>query len=302
MSLRVFAFLFLGMAVFGSATPISKLVADAFPTFVGAGLRVLLGAVVLLPFVLRDGLKLQSLTRRDVVLVLVIALVGMFGFSVFMVYGMRLVSGVAGSIVMSTTPAVTAVAAFIFLREQFGWRKAAAAALAVLGVLLLNVLSSPEAEASGLTLVLGSLLVFAAVCCEATYTLLGKLATDNVTPLRLSFFAAAASLPLFAVLAALQAPNVDWPGVGIADWLAVAWWGAGTMALGSVLWYSGVEQVEGSIAAGFMGVMPVSALVLSYVVLGEPFLWEHFLGFAVVFVGVLLVAHAHANDEPAKTN
>ena len=40
--------------------------------------------------------------------------------------------------------------------------------------------------------------------------------------------------------------------------------------------------------------MPVSALVLSYVLLGEPFAWMHLLGFGVVFAGVLLMSWEHA--------
>jgi drug/metabolite transporter (DMT)-like permease len=76
----------------------------------------------------------------------------------------------------------------------------------------------------------------------------------------------------------------------------VLWWGVGTMALGSVLWYRGIARAAGGTAAGFMGVMPVSALVLSYALLGEPFRWPHLVGFAVVFAGVILVASAHARE------
>lgn len=72
------------------------------------------------------------------------------------------------------------------------------------------------------------------------------------------------------------------------------WWGAGTLGLGSALWYTGVAKAEASVAAGFMGVMPVSALVLSYLLLGEPFRWAHLAGFAIVFAGVLLIAREHA--------
>ncbi|MBL4678258.1 MAG: DMT family transporter [Mucilaginibacter sp.] len=66
-----------------------------------------------------------------------------------------------------------------------------------------------------------------------------------------------------------------------------------TIGLGSVLWYRGVGQVEGTVAASFMGVMPVSALVLSYLLLGEPFRWQHLAGFALVFCGVLLMISVH---------
>jgi drug/metabolite transporter (DMT)-like permease len=50
----------------------------------------------------------------------------------------------------------------------------------------------------------------------------------------------------------------------------------------------------GSIAAAFMGLMPVSALVLSYLLLGESFRWAHLAGFGVVFAGVLLMSWEHA--------
>jgi hypothetical protein len=43
--------LFLGMALFGSATPLSKLVTKAFPVFIAGGLRVFLAFLVLLPFI-----------------------------------------------------------------------------------------------------------------------------------------------------------------------------------------------------------------------------------------------------------
>lgn len=43
-----------------------------------------------------------------------------------------------------------------------------------------------------------------------------------------------------------------------------------------------------------MGVIPVSALVLSNVLLDEPFRWIHFLGFGIVLAGVAFIAIAHA--------
>ncbi len=75
--------------------------------------------------------------------------------------------------------------------------------------------------------------------------------------------------------------------------------GGNVLGLGSVLWYRGVRQVEGSTAAGFMGVMPVSALVLSYLLLGEAFVWTDLLGFAAVFAGVMFVARSHAKASDA---
>ncbi|HCJ44130.1 MAG TPA: hypothetical protein DHV58_08965 [Erythrobacter sp.] len=45
-----------------------------------------------------------------------------------------------------------------------------------------------------------------------------------------------------------------------------------------------------------MAVMPLSALVLSYVLLGESFRWSHLLGFGLVFAGLVLMIVEHAKS------
>lgn len=44
-----------------------------------------------------------------------------------------------------------------------------------------------------------------------------------------------------------------------------------------------------------MGVMPVSALVLSYILLGEAFQWIHLVGSGVVLAGLALVIRSGAS-------
>lgn len=283
-----------GMAVFGSATPVSKIVTQAMPVFIGSGLRVALGALVLAPFAARHLHQLRDFTRRDWLLVSLIALFGMFGFSALMLYGMKLVSGVTGAVVMSTTPAVTAAASMLFLKDRPTWRKLAAIALAVAGVLLLQLGQDGGGKQGGENAWLGAALVFGAVCCEAAYTLLGKVASERIDPILVAFLAAAISVPLFLPVAIWQWPGFDAAAIDARAWAAVAWYGAGTLALGSWLWYAGVAKAEGAVAAGFMGVMPASALVLSYILLGEEFRWLHLAGFGIVFAGVLLISWEHA--------
>ncbi|MEZ5670271.1 MAG: DMT family transporter [Alphaproteobacteria bacterium] len=290
------------MALFGSATPISKIVADALPTFVGSALRVAIGAAVILPFVIRELRGAPVIAGRTWLLLGGIAVFGMFGFSVLMLFGMRLVPGVVGAVLMSATPAVTALSTVLFLGDRLGGRTIAAVACAAVGVAVMHVGQLDGADAAAGPILLGSGLVLAAVCCEAAYTLLGKAAMRSLSPLVVTLLGAAMALPLFAVPAGLEVDEADFGALAWTDWLAVAWWGAGTLGLGSLLWYSGVAAVKGGTAAGFMGVMPVSALVLSYVLLGEPFRWLHLAGFAIVFVGVLLVAVEHRRAAAAASD
>jgi len=300
-----------GMILFGSATPVSKLVTDAMPVFIGSTLRVAVGALALAPLLLLYRGEIARLDRRDWLLTALIAFFGMFGFTVFMLAGMSLVSGVTGAVVMSTTPAVTAGVAILLLGESANWRKLAAIALAVGGVLLLYLGGGTAGGGSGgesggggplvqalrdlgAGTLLGGLLVFAAVCCEVAYTLLGQRVSRDANPLVVAFLAAALAIPLFLPLAAWEWPRFDAAAVPPGGWLAALWYGAGTLALGTWCWYSGIAKTEGTIAAAFMGLMPASALALSYLLLGERFQWIHLAGFGVVFTGVLLMSWEHA--------
>ncbi|WP_273147693.1 DMT family transporter [Oceanicaulis alexandrii] len=281
-----------GMAMFGSATPVSKIVTQAAPVFIASLFRVGLGAVFLAPLAWRRRETVRDIATGDWMRIGFIALFGMVGFSAFMLYGMRLASGVTGAVVMSTTPAVTAAASMVFLGDRSTWRKLVAIGCAVSGVLILQ-LGGSGAETGGS--LWGVVLVFAAVCCESAYTLLGKTLTKNMDPVLVAFLASALSIPLFVPLAVWQWPSFTPSDFDVGVWTALVWYGVGTLALGSWLWYAGVQKAEGATAAAFMGVMPVSALVLSYILLGEAFAWVHLAGFAVVFSGVMLMSWEHAS-------
>lgn len=281
------------MAFFGSATPISKLVVEALPVFVAGAIRVLLAFLVLLPFV-----KLSDIKRfkgKDAWLLVGIGLIGVVGFTAFLLYGMKHVSGVMGSIIMSATPMITAALSFLFFSDKFGWRKITALLLAVAGIVIMRLGSSGSAAQE--TAWWGVILVVLAILCEAAYTLLGKALSEDFEVVEIACFSALIGFIGFLPMAIWQFEPGQLQSLKLGDTSALIWYGIGTMGLGSVLWYKGVQEVSGSTAAGFMSVMPVSALVLSYWLLGESIQWIHLAGFALVFVGVVLVIRTHQKME-----
>lgn len=201
---------------------------------------------------------------------------------------MRHAPGSVAAVVMGTTPAVTAVGAYAFLGERFGASRLAAVALAVAGVVVVNV-GTHAAHGSGENIVLGSALVFGAVCCEASYSLMGKRLTAQLSPLTITATATIVATIVSPPPALWDATSIAWSDVTVRQWLAVAWWGAGSMALGSWLWFTGMEAVEGSVAAPFMGAMPLRALALSDVPLGEQPEWIHLVGLVLVLGGLSAV-------------
>ena len=285
------------MAIYGSSTPVSKIVTEGFPVYAGSFLRVLVGFLVLLPFLIKERDTLKSISKKDWMLLGVISVIGVFLFSIFMLEGMKRVSGVVGSIVMSTTPAVTALGAFLFYKESFGIRKILALALAVIGVVIINL--SHGMDDGGIstgTLIIGSAMIFGAVLGEVCFTLVGKKVTDNLNPILITGITCVISSLLFLPFALYQMTEIDFSTLDASNIAAVLWWGAGTLALGTVLWYSGIKLSKPGQAAIFMAVMPVSALVLSYVLLGEKFHWIHAVGFGIVLGSIFLATHKNKHQ------
>lgn len=287
-----------GMALFGSATPISKLVGEHFPIFTASLLRVVLGALTLLPFVIGDlRREISRMNSTDWINVAFIAIFGMVGFTVLLIYGMQFISGVAGSIIMAFTPALTALAAYVFMRSPMDWRKTLAVGLGVAGILVVNVYRGKFGAADNGAFYLGVTLVLGAIACEAAYTLLGKRATRRLPPILASLLACVISIPLFIALAVIDIGELQLAAIPPVAWLYLGWWGVGTLGAGSAFWYSGVKRASGTTAAGFMAIMPVSALLLSYFLLGEAFRPIHLLGIALVLASVGLMSWIHASGE-----
>ncbi len=280
------------MAIFGSGTPVSKIVGEGFPIYAGSFLRVLIGFIVLIPFLIAERKLIYHVSKKSWLLLGVISLVGVVLFSVFMLEGMKRVSGVAGSIVMSTTPAVTALGAFIFYKESFGIKKILALILAFAGVLIINL--SHGMDNSGVstgTLILGSAMIFGAVIGEVCFTLIGKKITEDLSPVLITGITCGMSIIMFLPMAFYELVSLNYTSISISSIIAMLWWGAGTMALGTIVWYSGIQEAKAGQAAIFMAVMPISALALSYLLLGEAFKWVHAFGFGIVLVSIFLATH-----------
>lgn len=93
-----------GMALFGSATPMSKIIGDAFPVFTASFARMVIASAVLAPIVWLTTARFTEMRRSDLWVMMGIAAAGMVGFTATMLFGMRLTTGVIGATIMSSTP------------------------------------------------------------------------------------------------------------------------------------------------------------------------------------------------------
>jgi drug/metabolite transporter (DMT)-like permease len=279
------------MAVFGSGIVVGKLVAASFPVVLAAGLTSAVALVVLGPMLLAEGWP--SPRRRDLAVIFLQALIGSVLWRVLLFEGLRRTSVVESGIISSTLPAAIGLVSFLFLRERLAFGAAVGIALSVVGVMVVNLVGAASgvagaAEAASSRL-LGNLLILGSVVCDAMFSIFGKVAAARVSPLAIATLVNLLGLLLFAPFALWELGRFDVLAVPLAGWAAVVYFGVAGSAIVFVLWMRGVARVPASTAGVFTAVMPISALALSYLFLGEPFAWPHLVGLGFVLAGIWLV-------------
>jgi len=92
----------------------------------------------------------------------------------------------------------------------------------------------------------------------------------------------------FLPFAVIEAVSFDFSGPGLLDWSYVLYYALIVTVLAFYLWYNGVTKVPASVSGIFTSVLPVSAVVLSGVILKEQFTLVHLTGIVFVIAGIFI--------------
>lgn len=259
------------MALMGANVPLSNLLIAAIPVEVLLMLRFVVASAVLAVLSRSEpGPPLAALTVRQWGEVVVLALAGSVLFTWFLLEGVRRTSGASAGIIMAALPAVVAVAG-LMLGERLRRGEGAMIALAVAGVGMIQVWGVGGAGGkSGISSeIAGNLLIACAVLCEATFVLVARRISTEVGPIRLSLAVALVSLLVCAPFGIGGVLRLDASTVSLGLWALLVWYAMTASVLCTVLWYRGVAHVERWAAGLATAAVPVTALAVSAVVLGE---------------------------------
>ncbi|BDQ34579.1 DMT family transporter [Pseudodesulfovibrio portus] len=278
----------LAMVLVGSSVVAGKIMVMELPVFLASGLRFILALAILVPVVLlREG-GLPRISRRSWLMMGVQSLCGSFLFTVFLLYGLTMTGPASAGIVTSTTPACMGIMAWLFLGDRPSRKTGLGIVLSVLGVAVINLVQSGGGVGSNP--VPGNLLVLGAVVFESLFLLIRKTVPEPLSPLAVSTIISLFGLLWFLPMGAVEALQTDFTAITATGWLVVAYYGAAVTVLAYVFWFAGITRVPPSTAGVFTAVMPVSALVLSALVLGEPIGWQQLTGCACVLGGIVLIS------------
>ncbi|GLS84431.1 DMT family transporter [Paraferrimonas haliotis] len=190
-------------------------------------------------------------------------------------------------------PILTAIVAYVFIKERLNRRGMLGFLLAMVGVIWLSLAGESDEHAPNP--LLGNLLELAAMLAAAIYAVCLKLLCQRYSALTLTALQALVGSLFFVPLALYSGGEWQLHRDGL---LAILYLGA-FVTLGAYLLYNyAISQIPLTQAVVYINLIPVFTLVLAFVLLGERLTPWQMLGAGLVLIGVVIAQPKKSTQQP----
>jgi drug/metabolite transporter (DMT)-like permease len=249
-------------------------------------LRFLIAALCLLAILLLSGENLR-VAREDVAAIILLSLIGHVGYQALFITGIALTTASNSSLLLSTTPLFVALLSIALRTERITPAIGAGIFLSFAGIALIVGMGSGDLSANIDTLP-GNLLTLGAAICWTLNTLISKPLLNRYSPLKLTTVTIMIATPCLFVLGSADLLHQQWAGVSAHGWLGVIFSALFANGVAYVLWNLSVQKTGSTRTAVFSNLVPVIAITVSWLYLGETLgVWQA-LGAIVTLTGVTL--------------
>lgn len=281
--------------LWGLSWPAGRAIALNLPLLSSSAWRFSLAALVLLTWVRWARGAWPDLSWRQWVGLVGAGAVGVFGYTLFFVYGLSLVEASRAAVVVTTNPVFVTLAAAWLFGEPFNRWVGMGLGLAVLGAATVMTHGQPWNLLTG-EVGWGEWLLLGCIASWAAYSLMAKRLMAGIDSLTATAVSASAGC-LLLWLAALW---VDGPGVVFNGLLhlrpehtaLLAFMALGPTVLSYVWFFRGIAALGAGVASSYISLVPVVAVGSAVLLLGEPLGWPLVVGGALALTGVVIANRA----------
>lgn len=280
----------IAMCIVGAFVALNKVASATLPIFLFSELRLGIASLILTFILLKKEKRFPALSKRDTWVLFIQAFLGVFLFSIFLLLGSKYTSATESGIITSLTPALVAVVSVFVFKERLGIMQMLGIGMALVGALIINICGLTGNVSWTFYTLIGNVLILLAVTGEAFFVTFGKLVSKEISPLAISTIVVTIGAILSLPFAVSEASTFDFSKITGGDVFLVIYSSVAVSVVAVLLINQSAKVLSGGSTAVFTAVMPVSAICVSYLLLGEKILWYHMIGIACVLCSILLVS------------
>jgi len=247
-------------------------------------LRVALASIILLPLLRAAGIGLPKGLSGWLPFLAIGLFNNVLPFSLIVI-GQTYVSSGLASILNATTPLFTVLVMAVAGEERLHARRVAGVVVGLIGVAILHGDALGIETRQGI----GILLCLAGAFSYGIAALVGRRLPERVPPLGTATFQMIASAVLMAPIAAVVDRPWLLPMPQATTWLAVLGLAALSTALAYIVFFQILRRSGATNVMLVTLLIPVTAMLLGYLVLGEPIALREVTGALVIASALLLI-------------
>ncbi|GLB60511.1 DMT family transporter [Cytobacillus sp. NCCP-133] len=288
----IYAMLTLATATWGSAFIAGKVAVQSFEPATVAFLRFFGAAILLFPlmWIMEKNRKKPNL--KDHGLYAILGLTGIALYNICFFLATKHAPVIKSSLFIASNPVLIVLLSGLFLKEKIMRNNIIGMAIALTGVVFIITDGHPLALFQyGFEPI--DFVLLGAVVSWALYSVVGKIVLKKFSSVESTTYAVAYGT-LFLFPFAL--PETSWQDIQQASfttWASIAHMSIFVTVISFVMYYNGIKEVGAAKASIFINVMPVSAVIMATLFLGETFTMAHGIGAAFVLTGVYIGTNAN---------
>ncbi len=281
--------------IWGSHFSVVKAALTEFSPLAFNSTRFVLASLVLAAFLWISGVR-PRFQKGDTLRLVGLGLLGNVVYQALFIHGIHWTRAGNAALMLSAVPLIVALLSVGLKHETISRAGWAGVALSISGIALI-LWGSSRGISFGSDTVRGDLTMLAGALAWSLYTVLSAPYVQKYGTLPVTAFTMwVGTVGLVAVsVPALRAQ--EWGSISLGAWGGLVFSGAFAIALAYMLWYYGVRHLGSSRTAVYSNTVPVVALIVAWLTLGEVPTWVQVAGTVMIIGGIGL---ARLRRKPAE--
>ena len=279
--------LVLTMAIWGGAFTIGRVVAQTVSPFSAGFGRFAVASLFLWLLITLKGEKLARLNLRQGLLVFSLGLSGILIYNLCFFLGLQDIAASRAGLIIALNPVCITLASRIFLREKLTSWKLVGIAISLFGAAIIITEGNIRTIVSQ-GIGRGELAILGCVLSWAAYSLLGKLAMQELTALTTTTYGIWSGTVLLLPFAIWE-QHQGLSQLNLFTALSFIYLGILATVVAFNWYYEGIQTIGAGKAAVFINLVPMFAILFGVIFLQESLTLAILLGGGLVILGVSLV-------------
>lgn len=286
--LKAYIELTLAMFIAGSSVVVSKLLVQTMPVFLASECSLIIALIILIPLTYVSDGNIPRIDKKTICILFFQSITGVFLFRVLLFWGLKSTSAIESGLITSASPAMVAVLAYFILKERLYVNRLIGIVFVITGILIINILNSSALQLNNTNSLQGNTLVFLAIICESLFSVLSKKNSSPISPIYRTTIITIFSAFCFIPFSIYDICNFNFSHLNNTAYFSVLYYGIFVSVISYILWFQGISKVPANNAAVFTGIMPISSILLSSIILNESILPIHIISVIFIILGIYL--------------